>query len=104
MQAHPKRYRASAACKYMALASDSANLWFRSRQDYGSSDTHHRDSLMFGMFRGGWKQIALLGGATLIVIVLFHQAIAQAFRGDPVFQAGGRLLAQGRQVLDSPQI
>ena len=59
---------------------------------------------MFGMFRGGWKQIALLGGATLIVIVLFHQAIAQAFRGDPVFQAGGRLLAQGRQVLDSPPI
>lgn len=59
---------------------------------------------MFGMLRGGLKQIVLLGGASLLVIALFHQAIAHAFRDDPVFQGGGRLFEQGRQVLSPPQI
>ena len=49
---------------------------------------------MFGIFRG-LKSFALLAGAVLLVVLLFHDAIAQAFRNDPVFQQSGRLVAQG---------
>ena len=42
---------------------------------------------MFGMLRGGLKQMVLLGGASLLVIVLFHQAIAHAFRTILCFKA-----------------
>jgi phosphatidylserine/phosphatidylglycerophosphate/cardiolipin synthase-like enzyme len=57
---------------------------------------------MFGIIRGGLKQIALLGGGALIVVLLFHDAIAQAFRKDPIFQEGGRMVQQGRQLLATP--
>ena len=59
---------------------------------------------MFGMFRGGVKGFALLAGATLFVVLLFHDAIAQAFRNDPVFQQSGRLVAQGHQLLRPPMM
>lgn len=32
---------------------------------------------MFGMFRGGLKSFALLAGAALFVVLLFHDAIAR---------------------------
>ena len=59
---------------------------------------------MFGMFRGGLKSFALLAGAALFVVLLFHDAIAQAFRNDPVFQESGRLVAQGQQLLRPPMM
>ena len=59
---------------------------------------------MFGMFRGGLKSFALLGGAALFLVLLFHDAIAQAFRNDPVFQQSGRLVAQGQQLLRPPMM
>ena len=54
---------------------------------------------MFGMVRGGLKQIAIFGIASLMAVALFHDAIAQAFRKDPIFQEGGRMVEQGRQML-----
>jgi PLD-like domain len=57
---------------------------------------------MFGVFRGGLKSFALLAGAALFVVLLFHDAIAQAFHNDPVFQESGRLVAQGQQLLRLP--
>src|SRR4051794_21689377 len=59
---------------------------------------------MFRTFRGGVKSFALLASATLFVVLLFHDAIAQAFRKDPVFQQSGRLVAQGQQLLRPPMI
>ena len=38
-------------------------------------------------------------GATTTAVLLFHDAIAQAFRNDPIFQQSGRLVAQGQQLL-----
>lgn len=57
---------------------------------------------MFGVVRGGLKQLAILGRGALLVIVLFHDTVAQAFRSDPVFQQGGRMIQQGQQMLAPP--
>jgi len=59
---------------------------------------------MFGLFRGGLKSFALLAGAALFVVLLFHDAIAQAFRNDPIFQQSGRLVSQGQQLLRPPMM
>src|SRR5947209_2756666 len=59
---------------------------------------------MFRMFRGGVKSFALLASATLFVVLLFHDAIAQAFRNDPAFQQSGRLVAQTQQLLRPPMM
>ena len=58
---------------------------------------------MFGIFRG-LQSFPLLAGAALVVVLLFHDAIAQAFRNDPVFQQSGRLIAQGQQLLRPPMM
>jgi phosphatidylserine/phosphatidylglycerophosphate/cardiolipin synthase-like enzyme len=57
---------------------------------------------MFGLFRGGFKSFALLAGAALVVVLLFHDAIAQGLRSDPVFQQSGCLVRQGQQLLRPP--
>jgi len=57
-----------------------------------------------GIFRGGLKSFALLAGAALFLVLLFHDAIAQAFRNDTVFQQSGRLVAQGQQLLRPPMM
>ncbi len=57
---------------------------------------------MFGIVRGGLKQIAILGVASLMAVALFHDAIAQALRKDPIFQEGDRMVQEGRQMLTSP--
>jgi phosphatidylserine/phosphatidylglycerophosphate/cardiolipin synthase-like enzyme len=57
---------------------------------------------MFGLFRGGLKSFALLAGAALFVVLLFHDAIARALRKDPVFQQSGRLVQQGQKLLRAP--
>jgi hypothetical protein len=59
---------------------------------------------MFGMFRGGLKSFALLAVAALFVVLLFHDAIGQAFRNDPVFQQSSRLVEQGQQLLRPPMM
>ncbi len=59
---------------------------------------------MFGTVRGGVKQIAIFGIASLMAVALFHDTIAQAFRQDPIFQEGGRMIQQGRQMLTPPTI
>ena len=53
---------------------------------------------------GGLKSFALLAGAALVVVLLFHDAIAQALRKDPVFQQSGRLVQQGEQLLRPPMM
>ena len=57
---------------------------------------------MFGLFRGGLKSFALLAGAALFVVLLFHDAIAQALRKDLVFQQSGHLVQQGQKLLRPP--
>lgn len=57
---------------------------------------------MFGLPGAELKSIAILGGGILLVIVLFHDAIAQAFRNDPVFRQGGRMVQQGQEMLAPP--
>src|SRR5579884_2954492 len=53
---------------------------------------------------GGLKSFALLAGAALVVVLLFHNAIAEALRKDPVFQQSGRLVQQGQQFLRPPMM
>jgi phosphatidylserine/phosphatidylglycerophosphate/cardiolipin synthase-like enzyme len=56
---------------------------------------------MFGIFL---KSFALLSGAALFMVLLFHDAIAQAFRNDPIFQQSGRLVSQGQRLLRLPMM
>jgi hypothetical protein len=50
-----------------------------------------------------WRPV-LLAGAVIAVLALFHDAVVQAFRNDPVVRHGGRLLEQGRQILSPPSM
>lgn len=59
---------------------------------------------MFRIFCGGLKHLAILAGASLFIVLLFHSAIGQAVRNDPVFQQSGRLVRQGQRLLRPPNM